>query len=95
MRSKPRITLRLMINSREWALKPPAAGSAVADADDWVVDDCDEVGVVLVRDEVVDADDDDFDVWVASADLAEFTPVTAPNAPDRNWLRPLVVCAWP
>lgn len=40
--------------------------------------------MLLVWDEVVDADEDDFDVAVASADLAEFTPVTAPNAPDRN-----------
>ena len=84
IRSRPKIILRMMIRLRECVLKPPATGAAAADDE--------EVGVLLVVDEVEDdvedevkeAEDDVLAAWVASADLAEFTPVTAPKAPDRN-----------
>lgn len=80
IRSKPKTILRMMMRLRECVLKPPATGAAAAVGE--------EVGVLLVEDEVEDevedAEDDVLAAWVASADLAEFTPVTAPKAPDRN-----------
>ena len=74
----------MMIRLRDLVLNPPAAGAADGVE---VLDGCDEVGVLLVEDEVGEADDE---VFVASADLAELTSVTAPKAPERKALRPLL-----